>query len=394
MTERTADPARTHAVLVGIEKYTAGGEWNRLSGPVRDVLGFHEWLRFRNVPGDQITTLVSPLDENVALVEQSKIKTSPATSVEVLKALNALHLKRGDLLFLFWAGHGVVLEEEHRLFLADATTDHKRNLDLDALQKSLRSSYFPGFPLQIIIVDACANYQRFAFTFPSEPVPCGDPLGHEQFVFFAARPGQVAKNLGEEKARPLLAGVVKAGERGRCRVGHPTCAGSPRRSRMNLPYFARPAMPASRFTSGAATGMEMPRNLSHRAHLRRSSPQPAASPPVRPGLAWRVAAMVSVSRSALAIWRQRLEFMLVEDALCVDPAMKFRLEASDCNEAEEKIRSLGGQGYFYVTTPSPFGSESWSTSSRSKRLPPLRSEIRNSRNDQANAGRNCRAGSR
>jgi hypothetical protein len=199
MTTRTADPARTHAVLVGIEKYEAGGDWNRLSGPVRDVLAFHEWLLSRNVPADQIMTLVSPLDKNIPLVEQSKITTSPATSTEVLRALNTLQPKRGDLLFIFWAGHGVVHEDEHRLFLADATTNHKRNLDLETLQKSLRSSYFPGFPLQIIIVDACANHQSFAFTFPSESVPCGNPLGHEQFVFFAARPGQVAKNLGEEK---------------------------------------------------------------------------------------------------------------------------------------------------------------------------------------------------
>lgn len=199
MTDRTAAPARTHAVLVGIEKYEAGGEWNRLSGPVRDVLAFHEWLRSRNVPADQITTLVSPLDENVALVEQSKVKTSPATSGEVRRAFNALQDKRGDLLLLFWAGHGVVHEDQHRLFVADATTKDKRNLDLEALQKSLRSSYFPGFPLQILIVDACANYQSFGFTFPSEELPCGSPLDHEQFVFFAARPGQVAKNLGEEK---------------------------------------------------------------------------------------------------------------------------------------------------------------------------------------------------
>ena len=211
MTDRTADPARTHAVLVGIEKYEAGGEWNRLSGPVRDVLAFHEWLRSRHVPTDQVTTLVSPLDENVALVEQSKIKTRPATSAEVRGAFNALKAKHGDLLFLFWAGHGVLHGEQHRLFLADATADDKRNLDLEALQKSLRSSYFPGFPLQILLVDACANYQRFGFTFPSEELPCGDPLGHEQFVFFAARPGQVAKNLGEEKqglfSRELLSKV-------------------------------------------------------------------------------------------------------------------------------------------------------------------------------------------
>ena len=198
MSERIADPARTHAVLVGIEKYDAGGEWNKLSGPVPDVLAFHEWLRSRNVPTGQIQTLVSPQDENVALLDQAKVERTPATSTNVRKAFSALHGMHGDLLFVFWAGHGVVHEKQHRLFLADATTNDKRNLDLDGLLESLGSSYFSGFPRQIFIVDACANYQSFAFTYPSEELPCGDPLPHEQFVFFAAQRGQVAKNLGGE----------------------------------------------------------------------------------------------------------------------------------------------------------------------------------------------------
>jgi len=42
---------------------------------------------------------------------------------------------------------------------------------------------------------------------------------------------------------------------------------------------------------------------------------------------------------ALIIWRDKLEFLLVEDAICVDPAMKFRLKHL-IDEAEAKIRSL------------------------------------------------------
>ena len=196
MSKRIADPARTHAVLVGVEKCEAGDD---LSGPVRDVLAFHDWLRSRDVPAAQIKTLVSPLEENVGLLDQAKLDVAPATSTNVRDAFNALHGIRGDLLFVFWAGHGVVYEKQLRLFLADATTNDKRNFNMEALRESLGSSYFAGFPSQIIIVDACANYQSFGFTFPSEELPCGDPLPHEQFVFFAARPGEVAKNLGEEK---------------------------------------------------------------------------------------------------------------------------------------------------------------------------------------------------
>lgn len=56
------------------------------------------------------------------------------------------------------------------------------------------------------------------------------------------------------------------------------------------------------------------------------SPVPAASSPLP---------------TALTIWREKLEFLLVEDAICVDPAMKFRLKHL-ITETQEKIRSLGG----------------------------------------------------
>jgi SEFIR domain len=56
-----------------------------------------------------------------------------------------------------------------------------------------------------------------------------------------------------------------------------------------------------------------------------SAPMPAASSP---------------SQTALSIWREKLEFLLVEDAVCVDPGMKFRLKHL-ITEAQENIRSLG-----------------------------------------------------
>src|SRR5262249_41185212 len=138
------------------------------------------------------------MDENLPLLAAAQVDGAPATSQSVRAALNALHGRKGDLLFIFWAGHGVVNEQQHRLFMADATINDKRNLALETLCQSLGSSYFAGFPRQIIVIDACANYQSFGFTFPSDELPRGDPLPHEQFIFLAARPGQVAKNLGQE----------------------------------------------------------------------------------------------------------------------------------------------------------------------------------------------------
>ena len=49
------------------------------------------------------------------------------------------------------------------------------------------------------------------------------------------------------------------------------------------------------------------------------------------------------SRAASNRWQEKLEFLLVEDAICVDPAMKFRLKHL-ITEAQDKIRSLGREG--------------------------------------------------
>jgi hypothetical protein len=56
----------------------------------------------------------------------------------------------------------------------------------------------------------------------------------------------------------------------------------------------------------------------------------------RPG-----AGAASESQSPLAIWREKLDFLLIEEATSSDPAARFRLKHLIA-EARERIRSLGG----------------------------------------------------
>jgi len=161
------------------------------------------------VPAEQIITLFSPRDESVAALAESKVGATPATSENVRNTFDSLKGKSGDLLFLFWGGHGALFEKQRCLFLANATLENKRNINFEALRESLASTYFKSFPRQILIVDACATYEKYPFTFPSEPIPCGTPLQHEQFIFFAARPGQAARDLGEEKRGLLSRELLK-----------------------------------------------------------------------------------------------------------------------------------------------------------------------------------------
>jgi SEFIR domain len=70
------------------------------------------------------------------------------------------------------------------------------------------------------------------------------------------------------------------------------------------------------------------------------TPRAAGEPLVFDG-APSAPAAAKTSTSALTVWRDKLEFLLVEDAVCVDPGMKFRLKYL-ISEAQEKIRALRG----------------------------------------------------
>ena len=201
----TASPQRTYALVVGIERYDAGSDWN-LDGPAKDAVRFTSWLADRGVPADQMLIFLSPLALDEELPLPPGVTVSPARREPVTDAITrTLPGRRGDLLWLFWAGHGVLTRDDRlRLFYADASTDDKRNLDLHSLLTALRSDMYAGFPRQIGVVDACQTYAerlQLATTLPSETLPSGQPLpGREQFVLYAASPGQVAINLGSAKA--------------------------------------------------------------------------------------------------------------------------------------------------------------------------------------------------
>ncbi|MCP4662154.1 MAG: hypothetical protein GY856_42670, partial [bacterium] len=46
-------------------------------------------------------------------------------------------------------------------------------------------------------------------------------------------------------------------------------------------------------------------------------------------------------RGALAVWREKLEYFLEQEAVSADPAQKFALR-KQIEEAERRIRELGG----------------------------------------------------
>jgi len=201
-----ASPERTYALVVGIESYDAGPSWD-LDGPAKDAALFASWLLDCGVPAAQILLFLSPLPgQPLGVSLPIGLTVRSAQRESVTKAITrTLPGWRGDLFWLFWAGHGVLTRDEHlRLFYSDASVADKRNLELSSLLTALRSDLYAGLPRQIGVVDACQTYAerlQLATTLPADTLPYGQPLpGREQFVLYGASPGQVAVNLGTARA--------------------------------------------------------------------------------------------------------------------------------------------------------------------------------------------------
>ncbi|OLT61705.1 caspase family protein [Moorena bouillonii] len=199
----TAKPEKTYGLIVGIENYQATN-WN-VDGPVHDAIKFADWLLSQGVPTDNIKLCLSPLTENSTLVNNFEITSTPATEQNLFDIItNDLSQKTGELLFMFWAGHGLITSERNRrLLCADASKTNWQNLDLHSLLLLLGSESFK-ITHQICIVEACANYLLESNGRPTnlggKQFPSGKPRKNsQQFVLLATREGEKARVNSSEK---------------------------------------------------------------------------------------------------------------------------------------------------------------------------------------------------
>ncbi|AQS67044.1 effector-associated domain 2-containing protein [Streptomyces pactum] len=203
------DPARVHALIVGIEAYGAGPPWD-LPGPARDAVRFRHVLRTAGVPEDNLHVHLSPLPPYAPAVPYA-----PADHATLRRAL-VRHLPQvsGDVLWVWWGGHGVLDLAGHlRLFCADATTADKLGIDLDSALARYAGDAVPGFAEQLWIVDACETFEEdlaFREQLPPDALPVGRrTLGHRQTVLRAAGRGRAAAN-DPRRATGLFSDVLLA----------------------------------------------------------------------------------------------------------------------------------------------------------------------------------------
>jgi vWA-MoxR associated protein C-terminal domain/Caspase domain len=184
-------PDRTHAIIVAIEKYTAGGD---LHGPAQDAVVFTGWLIDRGVKRKNIHLFCSPQGASRPDVEQLGVDLHEADHATFVSWFSSANLS-GDLLLFLWGGHGICLKEERHLIFADAMKNLLYAIDWKSLRSLLRNGL--DFPRQLCFVDACANHAEFG---SAKPEPVGIPVfpirqtDVRQIALFAASPGQRAAN--------------------------------------------------------------------------------------------------------------------------------------------------------------------------------------------------------
>ncbi|MFD7417096.1 hypothetical protein [Kitasatospora purpeofusca] len=199
-------------MVVGIENYPDFP----LDGPAADAVDFCAWLRERGVPAGNISLWLAPTEtRRAAVTERARdLGLDPAELgrhdwSRLLGFLRSQGTHRWDLLYIYWAGHGVMAEGGRRLLLLpESTDDNPTCLDLTELLELTSDPTLWQAAHQIYLVDVCAVY---AEAYRGGPKPTVYPLGAVrrddvcQFAAYAAAPGQSAR---EALGRGLFSGAL------------------------------------------------------------------------------------------------------------------------------------------------------------------------------------------
>ncbi|MGX9890588.1 VMAP-C domain-containing protein [Streptomyces sp. NPDC002276] len=195
-------PGRTYALIVGIERYDVHSSWN-LPGAARDAVRFAEWLTGPGgVPPENVRLFTSSLE---AGRHSSRIPREDATERNINQALfNELPTWDGDLLWIFWAGHGFQDGAEQLLLpYSEATAERTAHLNLNSALRWLKGLPGGTFRHQIAIADSCRTDERQARGLTLGSVDYGSVAvrsDRRQSRLYATMPGDVAKNLADRLA--------------------------------------------------------------------------------------------------------------------------------------------------------------------------------------------------
>ena len=107
------DPLQTHVFAVGIGSYRLGDQW-RLPNAAKHALAFVAWARASQVPRDHIHLFLSAPDREriAAKIAEADVSAQAADYTTITSFVtHVLAVAGGELLYMFWTGHGSVSEE-------------------------------------------------------------------------------------------------------------------------------------------------------------------------------------------------------------------------------------------------------------------------------------------
>lgn len=192
---KAVSPQRTSVLAVGIERYDWGSDLD-LPGAADHAKRFAQWAAARDVPPGRIRLACSWLESPAAEPVPGAVGVG-TTRDELETALYSLMEEGGDLLLLYWCGHGVTEEGTNRtLFTSNAMEHAKRNLPLGEIQRLVTSSTGAGFAQVVLLVDACANFMEQLNAERSLPkFTFGELVAREvsQFMYLSTDLGQIAE---------------------------------------------------------------------------------------------------------------------------------------------------------------------------------------------------------
>ncbi|MEU8432612.1 caspase family protein [Streptomyces sp. NPDC029216] len=209
------DPERVHALLIGIEHYPRmqGGE---LAGAAADAMRLARWLRGRGVPAGNIRLLLAPLAASWSgLNTQARelgVTIEPVISRDQIldKLAPSPTVPEGDVLYVYWGGHGELDRGDRRLLLCpDASDADRRYLDLMDLRDYLTRPDVARCRRQVFLVDACATFVQAGRTGRAvAALPPGNRVPVEQFMLLAAASGQAATHRGAARTGAFSTAVM------------------------------------------------------------------------------------------------------------------------------------------------------------------------------------------
>jgi hypothetical protein len=202
-------PGDVHAVVVGLENYPRASEMS-LPGAAGNAVRFARWLRDGGVPKENITLLLSALEESLPDItveaEAADLAWRGAETIADIRDvfIHELATRSGGILYVYWGGHGVLGRGRTgpSLFTPEACAVDLSCFRFEELRSYLTRDDLNGFTQQVMFVDACMAFEEgYRLQQGTVPIPFPEfsPREVDQFVLYAARDGQEAEHDDERR---------------------------------------------------------------------------------------------------------------------------------------------------------------------------------------------------